>query len=979
MPETFTDTSGWTLVTGGGVGTVSSNILTDGGKTSSIWQIKAGLSTWRDVRASAQWQSKETTGGDQSVLLGSDVDNWIGIRVDVAHGTWNLTKRIAGTQTDIATSTFTNTTNNWYWSEIEKQGTTYIAKIYSSGASPVAKSSATLVGTLSGTASDSTLAANGIMLRSTENTTSSVWGGISASPGGVYVEGWGPESWGFNGADTAGFSGHRGGDGDAFDETADAGPNGKQWAFSLKSATTSSLVYKEQTIDSLEPSTTYTLSTYMKVANQVGGAGNLGEVELVEQNTSGTTEATDTIVDAGETSWTRKTVTFTTNANTRQARLRIYSNPSGTTGSGTAYFSELQLEQGSIATPWRNAPADDDPIVWRLGYDSDIGTPTTSTSYVEAVPGNSTWNAGMPVNTMSINAFLPWDANVVADLAARNMDASATGCIVYADVQEAGTSMSIGTSPIITFVQYGTAASSAYGSGSKSLAAGKTRFATVYKVAGCATGYLGAKPQLILTATRGKFDLAEEYTVTDPTIGAGDVVQLASDNSQGASNTTIERSTGGYSSKVLGIVSSDPGITLGNFNLNGNGTISSEQSYSDRYSRTNLRPVALKGRVPVKVTNENGPIHRGDTLTSSALYPGYAMKATKAGFSIGTAMDDFDPSTNSQVTSSNELPNESEVQTGVITVFVNLSWYDPDAYLTDSGQFVISNNTPSASSGQAITLADNGLIATTSATLGASGSATVQTATDSATLTNNTQMYNGLMHYTLTNTQTNEVIDRVGAYNSLFVANLKVGSLDVSSINNNDLRIELASLSARIRNLELATSSAVLSSSISGLLASSSNQLLASSSASLDNLTILNKLTTTSLGVTGTLTNGLLSIDGLNSTITSLGDLKFNLPGGSVTIDKSGNLIISNNLTAQRVEADIFSSAKASGSSILPANTASIDVNSDDATDSAKILITPTTLTDKVLTVTNKTVGKFTVSVKQVDSQDIHFDWFIIQ
>ena len=35
--------------------------------------------------------------------------------------------------------------------------------------------------------------------------------------------------------------------------------------------------------------------------------------------------------------------------------------------------------------------------------------------------------------------------------------------------------------------------------------------------------------------------------------------------------------------------------------------------------------VALAGRVPVKVTDENGPIQKGDLLTTSGK-PGYAMR-----------------------------------------------------------------------------------------------------------------------------------------------------------------------------------------------------------------------------------------------------------------------------------------------------------------------------------------------------------------
>ena len=51
--------------------------------------------------------------------------------------------------------------------------------------------------------------------------------------------------------------------------------------------------------------------------------------------------------------------------------------------------------------------------------------------------------------------------------------------------------------------------------------------------------------------------------------------------------------------------------------------------------------VALSGRVPVKVSIENGIIRTGDLLTSSSL-PGVAMRATKAGQIIGQAMMPFE-------------------------------------------------------------------------------------------------------------------------------------------------------------------------------------------------------------------------------------------------------------------------------------------------------------------------------------------------
>ena len=52
-------------------------------------------------------------------------------------------------------------------------------------------------------------------------------------------------------------------------------------------------------------------------------------------------------------------------------------------------------------------------------------------------------------------------------------------------------------------------------------------------------------------------------------------------------------------------------------------------------------PLAIYGYFPAKVSMENGPIQRGDALTSSSK-PGYAMKATQACKTIGYALEDAD-------------------------------------------------------------------------------------------------------------------------------------------------------------------------------------------------------------------------------------------------------------------------------------------------------------------------------------------------
>ncbi|MDX1766242.1 MAG: hypothetical protein R3313_04795, partial [Candidatus Saccharimonadales bacterium] len=127
-------------------------------------------------------------------------------------------------------------------------------------------------------------------------------------------------------------------------------------------------------------------------------------------------------------------------------------------------------------------------------------------------------------------------------------------------------------------------------------------------------------------------DLAEKYQNLDGA-GAGDVVVFTD-------NRTVAQSTQAMQPGLAGVVSSDPGLIL-----SGN---------------TPGVPVALAGRVPVKVTTENGIIQPGDYLTSSATRPGYAMRQTETGPTLGTAMEAFSG------------------ETGLIDLWVNSGQYSAD-------------------------------------------------------------------------------------------------------------------------------------------------------------------------------------------------------------------------------------------------------------------------------------------------------------
>ena len=114
-------------------------------------------------------------------------------------------------------------------------------------------------------------------------------------------------------------------------------------------------------------------------------------------------------------------------------------------------------------------------------------------------------------------------------------------------------------------------------------------------------------------------DLAEIYPTNDNTLVAGEVVSLDPEMSYG-----VKRSGKAYDNKVLGIISTEPALVIGGKGDEGVTGVA----------------VALSGRVPVKVSTENGVIKAGDLLTSSST-PGVAMRATKTGSTIGIAMNGF--------------------------------------------------------------------------------------------------------------------------------------------------------------------------------------------------------------------------------------------------------------------------------------------------------------------------------------------------
>lgn len=199
--------------------------------------------------------------------------------------------------------------------------------------------------------------------------------------------------------------------------------------------------------------------------------------------------------------------------------------------------------------------------------------------------------------------------------------------------------------------------------------------ATTYTQRLCHSQGNGATTGMILgdCASADQADLAEFYDAVGP-VEPGDIV---APSSQG--NYKVEASTQAYQPNAIGIVSTNPIA---------DGIIGHNLKSASR------QPVALAGRVPVKVSLENGPITVGDPLTASSK-PGTAMKATGPGQIIGYALEAYGPGAarisglvqaeedDRQTAHASELaayrsdPTKWAAGTGKIMVFVQTGYNQP--------------------------------------------------------------------------------------------------------------------------------------------------------------------------------------------------------------------------------------------------------------------------------------------------------------
>ena len=117
-------------------------------------------------------------------------------------------------------------------------------------------------------------------------------------------------------------------------------------------------------------------------------------------------------------------------------------------------------------------------------------------------------------------------------------------------------------------------------------------------------------------------DYAEHFYSQDTDLKAGEAV-CVDEQTEGA----VKRCTNNGDSNIIGIVSTKPAIV-------GNRTDEVEENLE------NYPIVAMLGQIPAKITNENGDIQIGDSLSAASI-GGYLRKSNPGESTVGTALQNF--------------------------------------------------------------------------------------------------------------------------------------------------------------------------------------------------------------------------------------------------------------------------------------------------------------------------------------------------
>ena len=438
------------------------------------------------------------------------------------------------------------------------------------------------------------------------------------------------------------------------------------------------------------------------------------------------------------------------------------------------------------------------------------------------------------------------------------------------------------------------------------------------------------------TATIDNNDLAEWIPFTGERPVEGDVLTV------GDTGRSVKKSTTSYDNKLMGVVTTNPGLTLG-----------ADDGNSVR--------LALSGRVPVKVASSSKAIQSGDYITSSD-ETGKAMKATRSGAVIGKALEPWTPNSGQEtvmmlIDNSYADPNNTLATLNFDDNGNLILPFDEEAAITELG-----GTPPAPKKDLAWTLGNVVNRLSKLEEKVASGSATTFSATDSARL---------------------DILEDEVETNSSNIADLRS--------KDQELTTRIASLEA---NLALfASGSAMLAETPQ---ASSAAELsldtLDTKKAIISNtLSVGGRTTLSDVGVTGKMNIGLLAIDGLSengfATLnTTSGPLMIQSDGingvdildGRVVIAANGDIKTEGEITAKKINIDTTLVAGASlGTTTILDGQTKITVDTTALTENSKIFVQA--IDSPVATAVKRIdANSFEIRIALPQTTDLKLNWWIV-
>lgn len=255
----------------------------------------------------------------------------------------------------------------------------------------------------------------------------------------------------------------------------------------------------------------------------------------------------------------------------------------------------------------------------------NTNTANTSTTLVVTNASNS--GDGISTSVYAgdgLNAFsqLGFGVRALSDSSYGLFAASSTSTAIYANTGHSGRNAarfrinsSTNTNPVLVVERSGTSDLAVFKSGVSTQS-------NVARIDGTGKGFFNGGTQNSGADIAEAFDVINDISEYEP----GDVLVISKDHDR-----TVEKSNDAYSSLVIGVYATKPGVLLTEENI--------ETDISDKV------PMGVVGVIPTKVCTDGGAIKRGDMLVTSSR-KGVAMKAdpnkVKTGQIIGKALQNYD-------------------------------------------------------------------------------------------------------------------------------------------------------------------------------------------------------------------------------------------------------------------------------------------------------------------------------------------------